>query len=193
LFFLIYTLYFSFYLYFSPLTLNGTLIFKEVKAITNQQTQFQIFCLLENVNVKINSVIHVNVLGCPLGLVSYENDCVVCGSNQYTFDGNECLNCPSYYSANNTFCSSFSSPIIENHKIHQNRYLFNTGFWVLPNLENPKVLLQCPYVSNCSSFECYYDYDSINKTVLKCQSNNSSKRIDKGDEGSGFCGKGLFF
>ena len=109
-------------------------------------------------------------------------ECISCGSNQYSFDGLSCVDCPQLSSSEGqsfiSDCISASSPIVQNNNTIF-EMVINEGWW--PNsFVNPSYLIACPYSNSCKNITCFITLNLLYSPSNNSGNNNNNSSIDNG-------------
>ena len=172
----------------SPISYLGNMTFQNIKQSGNKGEIYYINATLLNSPIKVSNVVKAFMVGCPLGYVSSGGACFECESAKYSFDSENCINCPSFNLLPNVVCEKSNNG---------SQYSIPEGFWLFPNYTNPKLLIQCSPISNCTGITCGYstNFDQKSAEIVCFQSGSNSSlyqpnRTCLDDFGCGFCSPG---
>ena len=178
--------------FYSPVGSNNSLVFTAQpnnNNINNNNNNNATHSLLNNRIFTQNIILQT--ISCPPTTYYLENnssntttgvaECISCGSNQYSFDGLSCLNCPilddNLKGSDLLTCISASSPIVQNNNTIF-EMVINEGWW--PNsFVNPSYLIACPYSNSCKNITCFITLNLLYSPSNNSGNNNNSS-IDNG-------------
>jgi hypothetical protein len=122
----------------------------------------------------------VEITECGLGEISLVGGCGQCPLNQYTFDSLYCVNCP----------DKGPIPCVN---LSGTTYIIKRGFWTLPCLNHPQVLIPCPKMignmeTHCQELSCYRTCENENRSCeVSCDNGNGGKDHCDNNYTGNFC------